>query len=119
MGTYLVLCWNDSGKDKSQSVIKLYYPTQLNYSQSEIPDGRLPCDLDPKYLKNYRAWLEKILFVAEKMPEPFMELYRTASSDPYQTAIESIKSDISSIDDAMKKTAELKRFGLKPVLHVG
>lgn len=119
MGTYVSLVWNENGQEKHETVLKLYYASKFGYSQEEIPDGKLPDDLDVKYLASYQQWLYKLLFMAQKLPEAFMQIEKEASIESYEECIQSIKDDIANCRRADIKAKLLKKNGYAPVLHVG
>lgn len=121
MGIEVYLCWIDpqTSKETWDYVLKLYYPTQFNYSQAEIPDGNCPRDLDVKYLGNYLDWIAHLKFMAEKLPGPFMDQMKSATTQTYNEILVDLDQDYKRIQTAMNNRNLLRTAGVKCWLSVG
>lgn len=118
MGISLHLNWGFSGNEKYLYIAKLScYPSKLWYSNSEIPDQDCPSELQVKYLPKYLEWFSHLKFLIEKLPDAYMQLDTcTATVDEIK---DWINTDIKSIQNAIKKAAELKRAKQPVWLSVG
>jgi hypothetical protein len=119
MGTFVVMAWAENGIDKHLDVIQLYYPTEFSYSQSEIPDGSNPSDLDIKYLPVYKLWMEKLLFMAQKLPTAFMNIHKRHSVESYADLIESLEFGIKTLQNRIELSEKLLAQGIRAHLSVG
>jgi hypothetical protein len=118
LGVELFLVWNENGKEKHKYIFKIsQYPSELFYTQNEIPDGKLPENIDVKYLPVYQAWLEKLLFVAVKLPKTYMQL--NTASQTYDEILASLREDIQACENAFNQNIALQQKGMKTELHVG
>ncbi len=93
------------------------YPSTFFYSSEEIPDQTLPNDLNVKYLAKYREWFSHLKFVIEKLPEAYMKV--NTASCTVEEIKKGLQEDLSRIDSAIIKTAELKHLKIPVWLSVG
>jgi hypothetical protein len=121
MGIEVFLCWNDPKTEKEtwEYVLKLYYPTAFNYSQAEIPDGSCPRDLDVKYLKKYLEWMGHLKFLAQKLPDAFMQYMKNATSMDLSEILECLDQDENRIKNTIEIATQLQSQRVKCWLSVG
>lgn len=119
MGTDIIFCYVIDGKTQYHTCFKLSaYPSQLWYSQSEIPDGNGPNDFDPRYLFAYLEWLKKIEFLVDKVPEFYLNLNENRGMNLEDLRLE-INEDIVKTKEAINKFHLLKLQGIKSRISVG